>query len=180
MSTHNSNARDSVLASDEKLIAGIQKHLTAQPTLMLGSQQVPPANIVTALQGRIALGKAIEPATAVRTAAIKAYKDKRAATALLLKDFRRMVQTMFSQSPDVLADFGLEPLKTGKATVATKAAALDKSKATRTARHTMGSVQRKSVKGAVPAPATSPAQATSATTAAAQAPSPAAVPVSSK
>jgi hypothetical protein len=61
-------------------------------------------------------------------------------------------------SPD-LARYGFEPAKVPTRTVAEKAAAVAKNKATRTARHTMGSTQKKSVKGTVPAPAAQPSAA---------------------
>jgi hypothetical protein len=157
-----SSARDSILASDQKMIAGIQKHQAALPTLMVGGVGVAPLDIVKMLQDRIALGKAVEPATAARAAAVKAFRDKRAATAGPVLGLKRAVRAIFADSPDTLADFGLTALKSGKASVKTKAAAVDKNKATRAARHTMGSVQRKSVTGARPAPSTSPAQAASA------------------
>jgi hypothetical protein len=63
--------------------------------------------------------------------------------------FKRIVQGMFAESPDTLADFGLKPLKVGARTVATKVDAIARAAATRKARHTMGSQQKKEVKGDV-------------------------------
>jgi hypothetical protein len=85
----------------------------------------------------------------------------------VLKAFKRIVQGMFSESPDVLATFGLEPVKVGSTTIATKAAALDKTIATRKARHTMGPVQKKKIHGTPPGAITgSPAVTASVSTAA--------------
>jgi hypothetical protein len=53
----------------------------------------------------------------------------------------------------VLNDFGMEaPKPKGPKTVATKAVAAQKRDATRAVRHTMGKVQKKSVKGTVQVP----------------------------
>jgi hypothetical protein len=110
---------------------------------------------------------------------VKAFRDKRAATRAPVLGLKRAARAIFADSPDTLADFGLTALKSGKAPVKVKAAAVDKSKATRAARHTMGSVQRKSVTGAAPVPSTSPAEATSAP-AAPPPPSPPAAPLPAK
>jgi hypothetical protein len=53
-------------------------------------------------------------------------------------------------APDTLAVFGLQPVKVGTTTVATKAAAAEKAVATRKARHTMGKVQKKDIHGTPP------------------------------
>jgi hypothetical protein len=53
-----------------------------------------------------------------------------------------------------LAVFGMTPRKTTATSSATKAAAAKKAKATRTVRHTMGTQQRKQVKGTVEVPVT--------------------------
>jgi hypothetical protein len=52
----------------------------------------------------------------------------------------------------MLADFGFSPKKTVVKTVATKAEAATKAVATRQARHTMGSQEKKAVHGVLPAP----------------------------
>jgi hypothetical protein len=65
---------------------------------------------------------------------------------------------MYTQSPDTLAAFGLTAPKVAKKSVATKSTALAKTKATRAARKTMGSQQRKGVKGAATTANTGSAQ----------------------
>jgi hypothetical protein len=62
--------------------------------------------------------------------------------------FVAFVKVAFGKSPDVLADFGLKPRKMKTPlTIEQKAAAAAKRKATRAARHTMGTSQKKKVKG---------------------------------
>ena len=66
-----------------------------------------------------------------------------------MNDLTAFLMATFSRSPDVLAVFGLAPRKTTTPTVQVLAAAAAKREATRKARNTMGSKQRKAVKGAV-------------------------------
>jgi hypothetical protein len=70
----------------------------------------------------------------------------------------------------VLADFGFTPQKVPAITAEAQATAVEKNRATRAARHTMGPKQKKLVTGTV-APTTAPSPATPAPT---PAPSPAA------
>jgi hypothetical protein len=141
------------------MIEAIHKYLS-QPqfaTMTVGSQTVKPADIVTILQDRIDAGKAALTADAARTAAVKADRDKRAQSAALLSSFRRMIQGMYTQSPDTLAAFGLKAPRAGKKTVETKATALVKGKATRALRHTLGAKQKKAIKGTAPTATSGPA-----------------------
>jgi hypothetical protein len=69
---------------------------------------------------------------------------------VVMEAYASFVKAAFSQSPDVLADFGLTPRKArAQLTVEQKAAAVAKRAATREARHVMGRQQRKAVKGGV-------------------------------
>jgi hypothetical protein len=144
----NSNNRTNLLASDQSMIVGVQKLLAQIGSLPVGSQKVTPADIVKIFQERIATGQAAITADAARKSAVKADRDKRRETAAFVSSVKRIVQGMFS-SPEELAAFGLQARKAGKKTVTTKATALAKSKATRTARNTMGTKQKKKVKGTV-------------------------------
>ncbi len=146
--------RNGQLTSDHKMIEGVQKFLSKFASLPVGSQNRTPADMVKVFQDRIDTANAASAAAAARSAAVKVSRDTRKETAAFVSSLRRMVQGMFSQSPDTLAAFGLKPPKASKTTVVTKATALAKSTATRKARNTMGSKQRKAVKGTAQ-PATS-------------------------
>jgi hypothetical protein len=171
--------------ADQKLIDGLKQHLASETSIPVGKQPVVVATLVTVLENRIALAKAAAQAATARTEAVQAYRDARAKSAVEVRAVQRAIQARFYDSPATLADFGLTPpKKTGKKTVAVKSAAIEKSAATRAARHTMGSVQKKSVKGVVaptttaPAPSGEPAAAPSPS--ADKATSPAATPVTPK
>jgi hypothetical protein len=152
--------RTGKLAADQSMIVGVQKFLSSFASLPVGSTTVTPADIVRVLQERVDAGKAVVTAENARTAAVKADRDKRAQTAAFVQSLRRMVQGMFTQSPDTLGAFGLKAPKAANPTVTTKATAVAKSKATRTARGTLGKKQKKAVKGAVPTTAMSGGSAT--------------------
>src|ERR1700722_9992399 len=154
-----SNSRLVQETADQKLLDGTQQVLSKLTTMTVGSQSLAPADIVKIFQDRIASSQAVQTATAARSAAVKADRDKRTQTAPLVKAFKRVVQGMFSESPDTLAVFGLQPVKAGTTTVAT-----------RVARHTMGKVQKKDIHG------TPPSASTGSTAAPAPAPAPVATP----
>jgi hypothetical protein len=140
--------------ADQQMIVGIQQYLSKLTTMTVGSQSLAPADIVAIFQARVASSQAAQTANAARTAAVKADRDKRTQTAPVVKAFKRVVQGMYSESPEILAVFGLQPLRVGTTTVATKAAAVEKTLATREARHTMGKVQKKDIKGTPPSAST--------------------------
>jgi hypothetical protein len=143
--------------ADQKMAAGIKQFFSALPTMTVGSQTLAPADFAKIFQDRVASSQTVQTATAARTAAVKADRDKRTQTAPVVKAFKRVVQGMFSESPDTLAVFGLQPIRVGAPTVATKAAAADKALATRKARHTMGKNQKKDIHGTPPSATTAPA-----------------------
>src|SRR5262249_207703 len=70
------------------------------------------------------------------------------------------VKATYGDSPEVLADFGIHPKAPAQLTVEQKAAKAAKSAATREARHTQGSKQKKSVNGDVVAVDVTPIVAT--------------------
>jgi hypothetical protein len=142
--------------ADQKMVVGILQFLSNLPTMTVGSQTMAPADFVKVLQDRLANSQAVQMATAARSAAVKVDRDKRTQTAPLMRALRRVVQGMYSESPDVLAVFGVQPVKIGTQTVATKATALEKTLATRKARHTMGKKQKKDIHGTPPGATTVP------------------------
>jgi hypothetical protein len=175
--TTKSNKRSDQVAADQAMIDGIQKFLSQLASMPVGSQNMTPADIVKVFQARVDAGKAVQTANAARITAVKANKDERQKTSAFVQAFRRIVVGMFLQSPDTLAVFNLTAPKAAKRTVATKSAAVAKSKATRTARNTMGSKQKKSIKGSVPEASTAPAEKTpAATSGPTPAPAPAVLP----
>jgi hypothetical protein len=137
--------------NDQQMSAGTKKYLANVSSLSVAGVNMTPAQIAQLFDDRVASTESVQAASAARSAAIKANRDKRAQTASKVKTYTSIVQGMFAESPDTLAVFGLAPHKVPEKSAATKTVAALKSKATRKARHTMGKNQKANVKGTVPA-----------------------------
>jgi hypothetical protein len=167
------NSRLILQTNDQKMSDAILVHLANVASLPVGNAVMTPAQIAQIFKDRVATNQAVLDATAKRVEAVQTDRDKRAQTDPVAKAVRRIVQGMFAQSPAILADFGLAPLKAGTRSVQTKSVAVAKAKATRTARHTMGSKQRAKITGeTVSASTGSPATPVSAPAAGTAGPAP--------
>jgi hypothetical protein len=153
MSTNRTTEQD----RDRKMIAAIQKYLMSIASILIRGVGYTPAQLITFLQNDIAAADAATKAKAALHDAVIAAKTQRATMTPLLSGFRTYVLNQFKDA-SVIAEFGLTPQKASTRTVAVKAAAATKAKATRAARNTMGPKQKKSVTGKSTAPAaTTPA-----------------------
>ena len=153
MSSKTRTSRLVTQAADQKLYDGIQKHEKTLLSLLIGGASVTPGTILTTLQSRIDAAKAVVSTRATWQSAVKADIDERAKTKTFVSGLRQALKVAFEGSIETLADFGLTPPKPRVVSPEKKAAAAAKAKATRAARHTMGSKQKAQIKGT---PATSP------------------------
>jgi hypothetical protein len=150
------------------LIAGTQKH-APNGSLTLGSATYTAATLVQTLKSLADAFDAADSAKASWKDALKNLTDTRAKVGPLLGDYQSWVRVTYRGTPSMLADFGVTPPKARTPlTAGEKASAAVKAKATRVARHTMGSKQKKSVKGTVTA--TAPATPSTASQPVAQSP----------
>ena len=97
-------------------------------------------------------------AEAAQIAALKEESDVLAQTSAARQALRLIVLGVYSGSPDDLAVFGLKPRKASSETVARRAEAAVKAKATRQARGTMGPKQKLAITGATAPATTAPAK----------------------
>ena len=133
-----------------QLAAGTQKHLANVATLMFASGSFTPQQVEAQLTLLSTLRADVEAAKATVKAKLAEEQAQSAALNAFQDAFIAFVKATFGNSPAVLADFGLSPKKVATPlTVAQMAAAKAKRDATRKARGTMGSKQKKSVKGDV-------------------------------
>jgi hypothetical protein len=146
------------------VIAGVEKHFPSA-SLLLAGQTIPTAQLVLRIQQDI---DATDAATLAHTAWIEKVQLERNAHQELAPLLRALQSSVFAQFGDakeaasILGDFGYSPRKVPQRPVATKAEAAAKNRATRTARHTMGTKQKQKVKGNVvtqPSVAASPSPA---------------------
>jgi hypothetical protein len=150
MGTRQKTNRVKQLAANQTFINGLTKHADKLSALTVGGAPVKVADVVAALKAEIAAENAVAPAKATWEATVQAAKDQRAKTKTALTGVKQSLQLMFAGQVETLGDFGLKPRKQpAPRTPQQKAASVAKAKATRQARHTMGSVQKKAVQGDV-------------------------------
>jgi hypothetical protein len=144
----NINRSQSQLA-DQSLFDGITQNPQPFPLVMMGGKPVAATEVTTALQARLDTNRRALSARVAMQAAVKADRDEREKSRALVTAVRSALQTAFAESPETLAKFGLKPRKQPVVSPETRVAAAAKARATRAARHTMGSNQKKQVKGDV-------------------------------
>ena len=133
-----------------QLLAGFQKHLANVTSLTLASVAYTPAQITADLQQLVSLYGAVDAARAVVKAKLTTEAAQAPTLLSLMAALVSYVRVTFSESPDVLADFGLTPKKAPTPlTAEQQAAAVAKREATRKARGTTGKKAKKAVKGNV-------------------------------
>jgi hypothetical protein len=137
-----------IKARNAKLIKGIQKNLSGFTEITLGGTVFTIPNLVGAIQ---ADSDAIDTADAAHKQLEQAVTDeknthvKTADLVLLLRNF--VISYFGKKAIAILGDFGFSVPKKAVKKVKVKVAAVEKAKATRDARHTMGKKQRAEIKG---------------------------------
>jgi hypothetical protein len=149
MSKQNQNTTIGLL---QKAIAGVEKRFPNQQ-FMLGGKAFTTAELVALFQGLIDAVAAAVAAKAARAKAVANVKSLRTTVIPVHRDLIAFVKATLGRDPTVLADFGEELSAPKTPTAEEKAAAVQKRKSTRAARHTMGTVQKKAVKGTETTPA---------------------------
>jgi hypothetical protein len=147
--TTNNMSRVDRMAADQDLMDGLNKLPAKIPPIYVGGVAVPTTTIVSALQARVASAKTTANARANWLAAVEAERNERATTESLVSACKQALTLAFAGQVDTLALFGLTPRKPRVVSPETKVAAAAKAKATRQARHTLGSKQKAKVKGDV-------------------------------
>lgn len=135
-----------------KIKAGLQKYYPTT-AIKVGGTDVQPAAMQSQLQGDIDANDASTQAKANWIVTVNAAKQADASIAPVLRTVRNRVFADFGDAPNaeaVLADFGYAPRKKGVKSVQTKAEAIAKSQATRTARGTKGPKAKAKIHGTVP------------------------------
>jgi hypothetical protein len=142
------------VSADQALIAGVEKHL-ATTTLTLGGTPYTATALVSLIQGRITAVTATIASQATWKAAVKAEAEAKLESDAAVGGLRKTIYAMFTDVAQ-LADFGLAPHKKPVLTPAERVAMVAKAKATRAARHTMGSKQKAGITGSSPGAGSSP------------------------
>jgi hypothetical protein len=146
----NKNNRISEQAHDALLIEGIDKYLTPIPTLYLGGETFTPPALASFVQSHIDAITGVAAKYAEWRAAVAALTALDARVRVVEHDLKQFVIGMLGAKSPKLADFGYAPRKVAVRTPAEKLVAAAKSKATRTARHTMGPKAKLAITGLDP------------------------------
>ena len=142
------NNHEAIITRNNSVNAGIDRYITTNVTI--GGTTYTPAQLkavfqaqTTALQASISSHKAWQSDVLAANAAGKAVAG-------VYSSLRSYLIGLYGKTAvTTLAAFGMTPPKTTTPTVAVKAAAAVKRTATRSARHTMGSTEKKKVSGNV-------------------------------
>jgi hypothetical protein len=135
----------------KQLIVGTKKRYpNASQQLTIGGATHTVSEFLDLLQSFVDLREAVDAAKAASKAKIEAERAQAPSLREFISTFVTFVKGTLGNSPEALADFGIPPRKARTPqTAEQKAVAVEKRKATREARHTMGKSQRKGVKGSV-------------------------------
>ena len=141
-------AKPTAKAKDAKVMAGIDKHLT-NVEVTLSGQSYKAADLKAVYQADSDAIDATDSAHATWQQKVADERATHAKTAAFTRKLRSFLLAYFGEEAvAILSDFSLTaPKSTATATVATKALAQAKAKATRIARGTTGSVKKKATVG---------------------------------
>ncbi len=152
MGSNTPKNRNDENTADQKLIDGLTKHAATIPAIVVGGASVATKDAITTLQSRIAPAKAATSTRATWRTAVQADRDEHAKTKTLVSGLKQALLVAFVGQVDALADFGLTGRKPRVVTPEAQVAAAEKAKATRAARHTMGTKQKAKIQGHGPPP----------------------------
>lgn len=141
--------REQQRSADQKLADGLAAHATTLASFVIAGQVIKTADIIATLTARQTTAKAVESTRATWRAAVDADRAELQKSRALVLGVKQALRVMYAGSIDTLAQFGLTPRKPSAVKPATRVAAAAQAKATRAARHTTGSKQKKGIKGTV-------------------------------
>ncbi len=132
-----------------QLIAGLQSEVPPTQTLDFASQSFTPAELIAQLERLQSLRAGVNAARAALAERLSEEEAQMPALLATMKGLVALLRVRFGGSPATLLKFGLSEPKVHPPSVKTLAAAAIKREATRQARGTKGSRQRKALKGNV-------------------------------
>ncbi|MBV9945446.1 MAG: hypothetical protein JOZ69_01195 [Myxococcales bacterium] len=141
--------KSSEVALAAQLIAGTNKHFQGTTSVVVQGSAITPSAIVERLQTLVGLRNDVDTAQATAKAKVAAEKANSPPLRAFVSAYVAYLRASFGGKPDVLADFGITQKARKPQTAEAKTAAAAKRKATRAARHTMGTKQKAKVKGSV-------------------------------
>jgi hypothetical protein len=129
------------------LLAGTQKSIPSTSMVDINGQQMKQADIVAKLQGWIQLLVQKDAAKVPYNTALLAVQAVAPDAHLFKVAYGQALKQVLGKDSPLLADFGLGTPQRKTQTATTRVLAQAKAQATRKARGTLGSVQKKAIKG---------------------------------
>jgi hypothetical protein len=131
------------------LEAGIKANLTDVQNMIVGGTTMTIADVTAKIDSFLAAQTNTVNTKNGYHAAVVAEQASNVAARTFRTQLEGYVVLRYGKANPILSQFGFTPLKAKKTTTAVKAVAVLKVKATRAARHTMGKVQKKQIKGVI-------------------------------
>ena len=148
--------RNQTQAKDAQVIVGIEKDLQNVSNLLLAGETFTPPSLVALVQSRIDAANAVATAKASWQEAVKTYKALNTKVSPVVQGLKQYVFNAFGKTSPKLADFGFAAPRRATLTPEQTQAAVEKRKATRKARNTMGPKAKLKIKGTPPTTAAPP------------------------
>jgi hypothetical protein len=136
----------------QRLLA-LKKFVKTKTTITASGEQTKLADLVAIYQAAIETRNALVPSRAAFDKALAARDSAEVARQATDKKLKAWVVNEFGAGSQEAQEFGFLPAKVGEKTADTKALAVLKLRATRTARGTKGKRQKEKIKGTIVAPA---------------------------
>src|ERR1700733_14369185 len=142
-------SKGKMIALVQKLLAGLDKHYAGQ-SLVINGTSVPVAEIGTKLQGYLTQVSTADATKTLWQQQPQSARETEPEIDATVVSIHGIIRGNLGAANPALADFGMKPRTPPKRTSEEKAATAQKSLATRVARHTTGSKQKKAIHGTVP------------------------------
>lgn len=161
-----STSKQGKLLIDRKIVASAATVFDTTKTVTILEVAYSSKELAAVFEENIGYLDAVDAARKQYLAAVAAWKHNEAEVGKIRSGFRSYLVSRYGASSQNLADFGFKPRAPRAVTAQKKAAAVEKAKATREARHILGKRQRAEIQApAAPPPvATAPSPAASAPT----------------
>ncbi len=138
-----------VSGKNAQIVTGIQKYLLSLASIPLAGTTFTGPDLITLIQSQATQAAKVAAAAAAWHGEVGTEQELGQKLRPVLKGLRQYVINTYGATSPVLADFGYTAAVRKPLDPTAKVAAAAKAKATRAARHTMGSMQKQAVKGDV-------------------------------
>ncbi len=141
--------RSDLINLETSVIAALAK-VTPNESFPIEGKLVASKDLQTQVQAHLDTMNSVNGARAQFSELVDADKSQRVEMAPVLAGIRNHVAGLLGENSAAFASFGFKPRKAAERTAESKAEAVEKVRATRVARHTMGKRQKASIHGVVP------------------------------